>query len=76
MTELEWAKEFGNNLKSLLEEWGVSQKELSEMSGISEPTISRCLRGEYVPNIRTVINIGHALNCDVEDLIDFCEHIK
>lgn len=75
MTESEWAKAFANKLKLLLKEWGMTQKELAEETGLSESRISRCLSGEYIPTIKTVINIGHALDCDTEDLIDFYEKI-
>ena len=75
ITELEWMQNFGDNLKDILKEWGMSQKELSKESGLSEKTISRCVRGEFMPSVKTLINIGHALDCDVEDLIDFHERI-
>lgn len=76
MSESEWAKTFANRLKRLLDEWGMSQQELAKETGLSESTISRCLSGEYVPTIRTVINIGYALDCDAGDLIDFYERIN
>lgn len=76
MTELEWAKIFSDKLKDLLDEWGMNQKELSEETGISESTISRCLRGECIPNIKTIVNICYALDCNPEDLMDFYEPIK
>lgn len=75
MTELEWAKLFSDKLKRLLEEWGMTQKELSEETDLSESTISRCLSGKYIPTVRTIINIGRALGCDSEDLIDFYDKI-
>ena len=75
ITELEWAKTFSNKLKRLLEEWGMTQKDLAKETGLSEPTISRCLRGDYIPSIRTLINIGHALDCVSEDLISFYDKI-
>lgn len=75
ITELEWMQNFGDKLKALLKEWDMTQKELAEETGLSEKTISRCVRGEYMPSIKTLINIGHALDCDVEDLIDFYDRI-
>ena len=71
MTELEWAKRFASKLERLLDEWGMTQKDLAEETGIAESTISRCLSGKYIPTIRTIVNIGYALDCDVEELIDF-----
>ena len=53
----------------------MTQKDLAKETGLSEPTISRCLRGDYIPSIRTLINIGHALDYDSEDLISFYDKI-
>lgn len=75
ITELKWMQNFGDKLKALLKEWDMTQKELAEETGLSEKTISRCVRGEYMPSIKTLINIGHALDCDVEDLINFYDRI-
>lgn len=75
MSELEWIQEFGEKLRNILDEWGTTQQELADETGLSKATISRCVRGEYMPSIKTLINIGHALDCDVEDLIDFYERI-
>lgn len=62
-------------LKSLLEERGLTQKKLSELSGIRESTISDIVRGS-----RTLINFEHfeklarALEIsDITELIDFEE---
>ncbi len=41
-------------LKSLLEERGLTQKKLSELSGVRESTISDIVRGS-----RTLINFEH-----------------
>jgi transcriptional regulator with XRE-family HTH domain len=42
---------------------------LADAAGLSEPTISRYLRGERLPSIRAVVNICHVLGLDFEDLI-------
>ena len=62
-------------IKETIEERGITQKKLAEMSGIRESTISDIVRGP-----RTVINIEHlskiaeALEIDnITELIDF-EH--
>ena len=41
MSQQEWLDIFGDNLLSILEEEGISQKELSRLTGLSESTISR-----------------------------------
>lgn len=75
MSELEWIQEFGEKLRNLLDECGMTQEELADETGLHKATISRCIRGKYMPSVKTLINIGHALDCDVEDLIDFYERI-
>ncbi|MBF1699334.1 MAG: helix-turn-helix transcriptional regulator [Streptococcus sanguinis] len=62
-------------LKSLLEERGLTQKKLSELSGVRESTISDIVRGS-----RTLINFEHfeklarALEIsEITELIDFDE---
>lgn len=60
-------------VKEILEERGITQKKLAELSGIRESTISDIVRGS-----RTVINFEHlskiaeALDItDIRDIIDF-----
>lgn len=62
-------------IKELIEKRGITQKKLSQMSGVRESTISDIVRGT-----RTVINYEHlskiaeALNVtDIRELIDFKE---
>ncbi len=63
-------------IKELIEKRGITQKKLSQMSGVRESTISDIVRGT-----RTVINYEHlskiaeALNVtDIRELIDFKEN--
>ena len=63
-------------IKELIEKRGLTQKKLSQMSGVRESTISDIVRGT-----RTVINYEHlskiaeALNVtDIRELIDFKEN--
>lgn len=60
-------------LKDLIEEKGITQKKLSELSGVRESTISDIVRGT-----RTVINFEHlskiaeALEVtDIREIINF-----
>ena len=64
-----------HKIKEAIEERGITQKKLAEMSGLRESTISDIVRGT-----RTVINFEHlskiaeALEIDnITELIDF-EH--
>lgn len=76
MTEVEWLDTFAGNLVSLMQERGYSQGDLAEESGLDESSISRYINGRRLPNIRAIINIAYALDCDVNELIDFGDRIK
>lgn len=75
MTERNFIKEIGDNLNSVLIECGVSQRELSEDTGISESTISRYICGERMPSIKNLVNICYALDCDINEIVFTYEQI-
>lgn len=70
MSEIILMHSFGRNLNDILDEYKMSQKELSEETGISESMISRYIKGECMPSLKNVINIMIVLECDFEELID------
>ena len=76
MTEAQFIREFANNLQGELEYSYTSQKELSEMTGITESAISRYVNGERIPSLKNVIKIARALECRVGDLIDLDADVK
>lgn len=69
MSELEFRVRFSNNLKDKLEDFNMTQKDLSYDTGISEATISYYLSGERMPSVKNVINIACCLYCDIKDLV-------
>lgn len=75
MSELEWMNIFSNNLMSILIERGMTQRDLSDESLISESTISRYIHKQQMPSLRAIINIAYSLDIDVGELIDFDERI-
>lgn len=75
MTEFEWLEAFSDNLTKLVYESKLTQCDLSEMTGISQGTISKYLRGQQMPGIKAIINIADALGCSTDELIDFGEII-
>lgn len=75
MTEQDWRDEFGRNLASLLYEAGLTQKNLAEMSGITESDISRYIGGTQTPSATAIVNLAYVLRCDCDDLIDFDERV-
>ena len=75
MSELEWMDIFSNNLMDILIERGMTQRDLSDESLISESTISRYIHKQQMPSLRAIINIAYSLDIDVGELIDFGERI-
>lgn len=61
--------EFKDNLKEILKERGISQRQLSEMTGITETAISRYSNGERVPNITNALKISESLGVSIDFLV-------
>ena len=76
MTGLEWINISGDNLADMLREANMTQKELADAAGISESMVSDYIHKRRAPRLRAIINIAHALDCSVDDLIDFEEMIE
>lgn len=62
MSEVEWIDTFAGNLRSLLDETGMSQRELAKLTGISEATISKYLHRQCMPSVAALVNIYHVFN--------------
>lgn len=75
MTEVELMELVGNNIKAVLKESWMTQKELSEETGINETSISRYIQGERMPSLKNLINIANVLDCPLTDLMDADERI-
>ena len=71
MSELEWLDIFGDNLVSLLRDARMSQRELAEVTGLSEATISSYIHKRKMPSLRAVVNIAYACDISMDELIDF-----
>ena len=59
-----------NNLKKLLTDKNMTQKELSEITGITESAISRYTKENRIPRGDNLIKIARALNVQMEDILD------
>lgn len=55
---------FINNIKTLLDRYGLSHNDLSRLSGVNQPTISRIVKGQTAPRDATVRALAKALNVD------------
>lgn len=51
----------------------LSQAELSRISGVPQPTISRTLKGESIPETETLLKISRALKITIDN-INFKPH--
>lgn len=76
LSEIQWLRMFGDNLRYLLDEYHMTQKDLAEMTGLSEGTISKYINRTQMPTVRAIINISYALDESVDDLVDFGERIE
>lgn len=75
MTIEVWKKKFGRNLENRMNENGFSQMDLSRKTDISQPRIYDYMRGKCIPNGWRLVNLARALECSVDDLVDFGEMI-
>lgn len=62
MTEQDYRNEFSKRLKNMIKDVEITQKELSEMTGISEYTISAYATGKSTPSLFHANEIARALH--------------
>ena len=67
MTEQEVGIEFRQRLRRLMIIKGVSQLELSELTGIPQSTISKYLTGRFLPGFYNMDKIAKALKCSIDE---------
>ena len=70
-TEESWKREFASKLIKMMADKGCDQTYLSEISGVSQVSISNYLNKKAIPNCYTVFKLSKALGCNVSDLMDF-----
>ena len=76
LTESEWLDLFKNRLVSRMEETNTTQRKLADMTDLSVVTINNYINKRKLPGVKAVINLAHALDCSVDDLVDFCDMIQ
>ena len=59
---------FAENLKRIRKSKGLSQKELAEKLGVSQPSYAQYERGARNPKVETIRKIANALDIPVEEL--------
>lgn len=63
------ARSITYRIKEMIEEKNISQKQLSEMTGISESAISHYINGNRVPRGSNLVKIAKALGTTADDLL-------
>ena len=69
MQKDEYAKAFGEYLKSLLEEKGMTQAELARRTGMTEASVSRYISGQRTPRISQAYGMAQVIGIDMNTLI-------
>lgn len=75
LTEQQLRTEFGIHLEWLMRRRGMTQMELSELTGITQCNISLYLRGRITPSIYKAMLIAEALECSIDSFIPKYEMI-
>lgn len=57
-------------VKQLMQEQNINQKQLSQLSGITEASVSRYLKNERTARIDIVVNFAKTLNVTTEYLLN------
>lgn len=68
--------EWNEKVKTLMKERSINQKQLAALSGITESSVCRYLKGNRTPRIDIITNFAKALNVDVEYLLEETETIS
>ena len=58
-----------NRIKVMLAERMVSNKELAEMLGKDQATVSKWVTNTSQPTLENLIEIAKCLNCDINELV-------
>lgn len=75
MSEVEWIDIFGDNLRDILKEQNMSRRELAQVLGISEATVSRYINKKQMPTMEVIVNMAYELSISVDELIDFGDRV-
>ncbi len=62
--------EWNEKVVVLMKQKGINQKQLSKLSGISESSLSRYIRGEIMPRMDIIVNVAKALQVETEFFLD------
>lgn len=71
MSEVEWMDIFGDNLRDILKEQNMPRRELAQVLGLSEATISNYINKKQMPTMEVIVNMAYELSMSIDELIDF-----
>lgn len=69
--EERWRYEFSQRLRKKMQLRSIGQDELSNITGISRPMISRYASGQSIPSLYNAEKIAKALRCSITELVRF-----
>lgn len=73
ITELDdeaWQAKFAEKLANKIRMFGITQEQLSEMTGISQVSISGYKKGKKMPSVLNCKKLAKALRCSISELAD------
>ena len=75
MTEQEWLYIFGQKLEKLMNERGMTQKELARAALLDQSAISNYINGRRIPTLKAIINFSYIFGVTIESLIYYGKEI-
>ncbi len=69
LNEIDFRKNFGNNLNKLRKQRGLTQQELAEQLNYSDKAVSKWERGESIPDTYTLYSIAAYFSVSIDDLL-------
>jgi transcriptional regulator with XRE-family HTH domain len=69
MSDEDYARIIGENVRKAREGAGLTQDEIEKRTGIAAPHLSRLEAGRHLPSLKTVKRVAEALGVDVCDLL-------
>lgn len=75
MTKSEWHKIFVRRMRNLMYNRLMTEADLARLSSVSKQNVYRYLNQGRIPDCVTIVNFAHALEVDVNTLINFGEYV-
>lgn len=76
MSREEFMQLFSENLRKKMKEAKMTRIKLSKKTGICIQSISNYTNMHTTPSIENLINISYALDCTIDELVDFGDTIE